>query len=127
MTYYSHICIKNCCATTIDKANAQDVYDLPFKNFLMPVGCIHFGYHFNELSSTCLPDHLIYIKKRCKDCLVKLTEELQAQARVPKNTKCLQKICVFAPKVVNQVNIKKTFLNWLSLTVQFVATLLTSS
>lgn len=80
----------------LERVAERDLCEFPFKNFLMPVECVQFGYYFNELSSKCNAPILTDIKQRCRDFYIKLAEEFQK--RVPNNVAILQKISLFTPE-----------------------------
>lgn len=80
----------------LDKVKNQDLASYDFKKYVMMTDCINFGFYFNELSGKINNENLKVIKERCKEFLIKLTEELQK--RIPTNLQILEKICVFSPE-----------------------------
>ncbi|XP_077279781.1 uncharacterized protein LOC143907119, partial [Temnothorax americanus] len=68
-----------------------------FKDYVMRIEAIDFGYSFEQAASG-LPHHeLKVIKERCRDFLICLCEQLQN--RIPDNIKLLEKISLLSPQL----------------------------
>ncbi|CAL1674544.1 unnamed protein product [Lasius platythorax] len=80
----------------LQKISRYELAIFYFKQHLMPLECMNFGYEFNNLSVSIKPETVIQIKERCRDFLSLLCSELQK--RIPENIKMLEKISTFSPE-----------------------------
>ena len=71
----------------LSKCNLYDMPIFPFRNYLMPVRCIHLGFEFEQATAGIPNDVVIGVRDRCKDFIIELIS--QVQERLPENLKIL--------------------------------------
>ncbi|XP_026685955.1 uncharacterized protein LOC113471198 isoform X2 [Diaphorina citri] len=86
----------------LSKMKQTDVAHFDFKQYIMPLPCVQFGYEFNKYSSTVSSNILKEIQQNCLNYLVRLGEEIQQ--RLPANFSLLQKLNSFSPSVATSSN-----------------------
>lgn len=87
--------------TKLQRVSRYELASFDFKQNLMSLECINFGYEFNNLSANIRPEVLMDIKGRCSDFLIVLCSELQK--RIPENIKILEKISTFSPESASSI------------------------
>lgn len=60
----------------LQKISRYELAIFDFKQHLMALQCMNFGYEFNNLSASIKPETVIQIKERCRDFLSLLCSEL---------------------------------------------------
>ncbi|KYN04692.1 hypothetical protein ALC62_04434 [Cyphomyrmex costatus] len=74
-----------------------DLINFKFKDYVIRVEAIDFGYSFEQATSGLNNYELKVIKERCRDFLISLCEQLQS--RIPDNIKLLEKISLLSPQL----------------------------
>jgi hypothetical protein len=83
--------------TELSKCRITDLPKLPFRDCLMPCGCIHFGYEFEQLASKLQPEVVLSVRERCRDLVIELVG--QVQMRLPDNIQTLFMLSSLHPSV----------------------------
>lgn len=82
----------------LEKTCKKNLENFHFLDYLMPTDCINLGYEFNNaVKDNKTHEQIKNIKRRCKEFLVELCNELQK--RLPENINILKSISNFAPQL----------------------------
>lgn len=97
----------------LKKISDEQLINYDFEQYLMYTDSMYFGYEFDLIAKTLVPQDKENVKKGCKNFIIQFCKQLQK--RLPDNLAILEQINIFSPEIAtsqkksNIINIVKSF------------------
>jgi hypothetical protein len=97
----------------LSKISDTQLINYDFEQYLMHTDSMYFGYEFNLIAKTLVPQDRENVKKGCKHFIIQFCKQLQK--RLPDNLAILEQINIFSPEIAtsqrkpNIINIVQSF------------------
>ncbi len=103
LDFYQSLLQRVVILSKLQKVTQKDLFSYDFKQDLMPVSCIHFGYAFTSSAERLdiLEEDMNAIKERCLEFFVKAIEKVQQ--RLPENTSTFQALTSISPEEITKI------------------------